>query len=107
MNAPMPKSPSRTRCPYCVEEKQRSTLQPIQGVPLEIRFGGIFYDEEGVEHHHGEGVIPTKWRCSRGHEFTEFSYTTCHCGWKPAGAEALEAVSKSPVRELIEPKPGE
>jgi hypothetical protein len=107
MHAPTIKSPGRTRCPYCVEEKQRSTLRPIEGVPLEIRFGGIFYDEEGVEHHHGSGVIPTKWRCSRGHEFTEFSFTTCHCGWKPEGAATLEAVSKSPLRELVEPKLGE
>lgn len=102
MSTPQPKSWHRTRCPLCVEAKVRSTLQPIQGVPLEIRFGSIFYDEDGIEHHHSESVIPTKWRCSQGHEFTEFSFVTCHCGWKPAGAEALEAVSKSPVREVVE-----
>lgn len=43
--------------------------------------GIVYWDEEGTKHIHPYLKTCSKYKCSNNHEWIEWNYSNCQCGW--------------------------
>jgi len=70
------------KCPKCVEEGTKSTLQGGAGSVTCVYYQP-YYDEEGAYHNHDGNASRQTFSCSNGHRFTIKHGKKCpNCDWK-------------------------
>lgn len=76
-------------CPHCQSCGARSVVDLVRCTQGKEKTR-IFWDEEGVEHHHNPNVSVTEYRCSNGHTFAERSSWECvACDYRACDAEIV------------------
>ncbi len=74
-----------TRCPFCRDEGERSTVEIPTEFYVTLLPAYSYYDEDGAWHLHDPNGSASNWWCSRGHGWAETTYSRC-----PAGCETQE-----------------
>ncbi len=63
-------------CPKCKDSGDRSEVYP--GLQTSTLMGGTtWYDEDGEYHNHNPNRSAQAFRCSKGHDWYEYSYSNC------------------------------
>lgn len=73
------------RCPFCVEEGERSIVNVPGYSTRTLMMGHSFYDEDGRLHSHDPNVSSADYSCSRGHRWIHSSRSSCGvdgCEWE-------------------------
>lgn len=71
--------PEAVKCPTCVEAGQRSCVRLIRGLATHEQCWGpdLYFDEDGVGHHHDLSGRSTAYECENGHRWTVERYPRC------------------------------
>jgi hypothetical protein len=77
------------RCPECVAAGWRSCVYDNGGGVRTLMTVQRFWDEDGVLHVHDPNATTARYRCSRGHEWTQEHKTPCPA----AGCDYNEATT--------------
>lgn len=70
------------KCSTCEQENTGSRVVLIPSSMTTLLVSHEFWDEEGKHHTHDPNIRTLRFRCSRGHEWTERRREdSCWCGW--------------------------
>lgn len=64
------------KCPECVAEGERSTIEIGDSIRT-LMFTHDYFDEDGRFHHHDPNTITTSYYCSRGHRWSAQRVQEC------------------------------
>lgn len=65
------------KCPFCVEEGPKSTLQTNGMRAVTLLGYSTYWDEDGVHHDHDPNTHTQEYVCSEGHFYTVKSKSPC------------------------------
>jgi len=77
-------------CARCAYENKRSLIRPGM---CSIRTAGtqMYYDAQGIYHHHDPNPRVTTYRCTRGHVWQHKVYLACKaCGYSAVAASPAD-----------------